>query len=358
MQVESVRHQAELFEHNINSAPLNAGDKNTKRGCGLPFVAKKIKEHYNNHDQRANNISVRLIGEQAIALAKHFYRLVDALEILDESPAEKIKRQALGKAGQHLRNAGTLFNKIDTDLIEIGQLQQNLTIYFNLLSLFFNSSVNVTVWTMAYAIPYHAVLLYNQYSIGYGIISLQAKESKHSCIKHDLKLTNRSRSTGSVGKWWQVMRANYVRAFYLPEHNPMPSMYVSHYESRMPSQVCNPLHCECGRKKPDLGEQLCRFCEDCSMVLECSSKQQLTPDVHSILKPITCGVCSKRFPDIPSRDRHHNMVHCQDLQIFNINAKQLSVAQLKEELRRRQLSTTGNKNILVSRLEGRLASEV
>ena len=96
--------------------------------------------------------------------------------------------------------------------------------YFNLLALFFLASVNITVWTVAYAIPYHALLLFENYNIGFGILSLQAKESKHSDIKHDLLLTNSSRLTGSPGKWWQVMRANYVRTFYLPEHHPIPSM--------------------------------------------------------------------------------------------------------------------------------------
>ncbi|KAK2557030.1 hypothetical protein P5673_020881 [Acropora cervicornis] len=137
---------------------------------------------------------------------------------------------------------------------------------------------------VAYAIPYHASLLFNNYDIGFGILSLQLKESKHSGIKHDLFLTNCSRSTGSLGKWWQVMRANYVKAFYLPEDHPMPSMYVSHYESRMPSQ----------------GTQ---------------SSQHLTP-------------------------------------------KELSVAQLKKELKNRGLSTTGNKDILSRSLEGCLASQV
>lgn len=130
------------------------------------------------------------------------------MEIEGESGAQTLKRQALGKAAEHLRNAGTLFNKGDTNLIEIEQIKETLTTYFNLLALFFSASVNITVWMVAYATPYHASLLFNNYDIGFGILSLQAKESKHSGIKHDLLMTNRSRSTGSLGKWWQVMRAN------------------------------------------------------------------------------------------------------------------------------------------------------
>ena len=74
---------------------------------------------------------------------------------------------------------------VDANFIEVEQLKENLKTYFNLLALFFKSLVNVTVRTVAYAIPCHASLLFKDYKIGFGILSLQAKESKHSGIKHD-----------------------------------------------------------------------------------------------------------------------------------------------------------------------------
>ena len=166
----------------MQKATAGSGVSGRKQGCGLSFVANKIREHYNDKDHRNNNLTARLTGEQAIALAKYSYRLVDALEIEGESEAQKLKRQALGKASEHLRNAGTLFNKVDTNLIEIEQIKENLTTYFNLLASFFEESVNITVWTVAYAIPYHASLLFENYNIGFGILSLQAKESKPSIL--------------------------------------------------------------------------------------------------------------------------------------------------------------------------------
>lgn len=36
----------------------------------------------------------------------------------------------------------------------------------------------------------HASLLYNRYKVSLGILSLQAKESKHTCLKNSLALTN------------------------------------------------------------------------------------------------------------------------------------------------------------------------
>ena len=110
--------------------------------------------------------------------------------IVGESEAQKLKRLALGKIAQYLRNTGTLFNKVVTNKQEVDQLQDYLTQYFNLLVLFFPASINVTVWTMGYAIPYHASALFENYRVGLGIISLQAKESKHAGVKYDLTLTN------------------------------------------------------------------------------------------------------------------------------------------------------------------------
>ena len=204
---------------------------------------------------------------------------------------------------------------------------------------------------MAYAIPYHASLLFDNYNIGFGILSLQAKESKHSGIKHDLLLTNRSRSTGSLGKWLQVMTVNYVRAFYLPERYPMPSMYISHYESRMPPQVSKPNFFQCGREKSDPEEQLCT-------VLECAAKPEHVQMALESLKPVVCPLCSEGFADMQSCDTHYKVIHTKGIQRSqHLHAKELSVAELKEELRKRGLNTTRNKSILSRRMEGCLAGE-
>ena len=108
---------------------------------------------------------------------------------------------------KYLRDAATLFDKVDTSSAEVSQCRATCTIYFNLLALFyFHEDVNLT-WSIGSAIPYHAELLYNKYKVVFGIISLQAKESKHSGVKQDLNLTNRSRST-TVGKGWQLTCTN------------------------------------------------------------------------------------------------------------------------------------------------------
>ena len=156
-----------------------------KRGCGLGYLASIVREHYSDESNRHNKLPVRLIGNQAIALARYSYRLVDTLKCENETEAQKAKRLALGKIGEYLRNAGGLFNRIETNSAQVARLKEVCEMYFNLISLFFPSSVNVTTWTVGYAIPCHANL-FKLYKVGYGIVSLQAKEAKHSGVKDDL----------------------------------------------------------------------------------------------------------------------------------------------------------------------------
>ena len=143
-----------------------------KRGCGLGYLTSRVREHYNDESSRYKKLPVRLIGNQAIALARYSYRLVDTLKSDNETEAQKIQRLALVKIGEYLRNAGGLFNTSDTNPAKVAELKETCEMYFNLISLFFPASINVTTWTAGYAIPYHVNLLFKQYKAGYGIVSL------------------------------------------------------------------------------------------------------------------------------------------------------------------------------------------
>lgn len=60
------------------------------RGCGLAYLSTKVREHYADEAKRANKFSVRLIGAQAIALARYSYRIVDSLQTANETEGEKL----------------------------------------------------------------------------------------------------------------------------------------------------------------------------------------------------------------------------------------------------------------------------
>lgn len=71
-------------------------------GCGLPYLAKKIKEHYDDENKHFNKLPIRLIGDQAITIARYSYRLVDSLKTDTETEGQKLKRLALSKAVKYL----------------------------------------------------------------------------------------------------------------------------------------------------------------------------------------------------------------------------------------------------------------
>lgn len=356
-QQEILQQSEESFKQHLEQAGTrNLRPTTGKQGCGLGYLASRVREHFNDESNRYSKLPVRLIGNQAIALARYSYRLVDTLVCDDESEAQKIKRLALGKIGEYLRNAGGLFNRIDMNSAQLAELKEVCELYFNLISLFFPSSINVTTWTVGYAIPYHAELLFKQYKVGYGIVSLQAKEAKHSGVKGDLTLTNRSNVSDGTGKWWQVMRSNYVRSFYLPEHQPMPSSYTSHYQSRSPPHCNQSNVCKCGRDK-DKDELTCDVCFCSIEVVTCAGNKKLTDSILVALKPVICKKCNVRFADNLLLSSHSNACHNTEIRGSSLSPTTMSVAQLKEALRIRGLSTQGNKDVLVRRLEGALAGE-
>ena len=136
-QSELLQEKHRVFQEAIGRATESYGAEVAirKKGCQPAFLAQRIREHYNNKEKRSNNISTRLIGEQGISLARYSYRLIDALGMEDESGPQKIQRLALGKVAQCLRDAGTLFNKVDTNTAEINERRDTCTCYFNLLAL-------------------------------------------------------------------------------------------------------------------------------------------------------------------------------------------------------------------------------
>jgi len=73
-----------------------------------------------------------LLCLRTIAFANYSYRLIDILKILEEFLAQKLKRLVFGKLAQFLRNPGALFNKIEICAIDLGQLKEFCTLYFNL----------------------------------------------------------------------------------------------------------------------------------------------------------------------------------------------------------------------------------
>ena len=76
--------------------------------------------------------------------------------------------------------------------------------------------------------------MFEKYGLGYDILSMQGKESKHSALKTDLKnSSNQSSAHDKTGKWHQLARASFVQDFYFPYHFPV-NTYISCFQSMNP----------------------------------------------------------------------------------------------------------------------------
>ena len=156
------------------------------------------------------------------------------------------------------------------------------------------------------------------------------------------------------------MRANYIRSFYLPEHQPSPPSYTSHFKSRKPPHCEFARFCGCGRGKVDEEHTQCKVCSESYLVVSCAQQQKLLPEVVAIFKPCVCTSCDERFADKAGLKVHQESFH-RTTSATAVNPKQslrsLSVDNLKRLLRGKGLSTSGKKEILLRRLEGATSEE-
>ncbi|XP_065684411.1 uncharacterized protein LOC136096766 [Hydra vulgaris] len=196
-------------------------------GIGLIFIGKMYEEHYLVEDNRLKTPSIRIIGSQAISIAQYGYCLVDVSKHDKESKQEKVIRLILAQIFTTLQDIGSVINIVD--VVEENYVENVTAVcqrYFLLFALFFPLNCNSTVCTIGYVVPFHAAEIFKDYGVGYGILSMQGKESKHSSIKQELKTcSNRSTKQGEKGKCYQLMQPSYVRNFYLPYHFSVPSIY-------------------------------------------------------------------------------------------------------------------------------------
>ncbi|KAI8513941.1 hypothetical protein Bbelb_082650 [Branchiostoma belcheri] len=278
-------------------------------------------------------------------------RLVDSLKVPGGTATQELWCLILGKVGECLRDAASLFsqsspegcllklhlkeamagwasvrgpqdfssettrhNKCPTRLI--GEHAVMLKDFGNRIvdSLKVPGSVSLSVWTLAKAIPYHARILWNNYRVGYVIISLQAKESKHSALKADLSLTNSSKS---------------------------PYSYNPHFHCRVPKHAGQAGHCLCGREKCNEDDELCSTCEKACAVVECADDGKLSPTVPMLLKPHECSVCRERFVDGCALTAH-SATH-QSSSGIRIDPHCLTVVQMRKECKRHGLAVGGNR---------------
>ncbi|PFX18880.1 hypothetical protein AWC38_SpisGene16729 [Stylophora pistillata] len=129
-------------------------------------------------------------------------------------------------------------------------------------------------------------------------------------------------------------------------------LHCSHFQSRVPPHCQSVGLCNCGRDK-DEESDYCDTCLECDEIVKSAQSQKLSENLINILKPQSCTLCGERFAD-KSMLEVHVSAHGQ-MTITNKSPKNMTVAELKSELRKLNVSTVGTKDILIKRLDMKIA---
>ena len=103
--------------------------------------------------------------------------LLDSVSRESDPPETKLKIATLAYCGLQLRDAVSLFSRVEITESMVAKLKIACQNFFNANSLL--PRVSPTVWTIGYAIPYHVQILYEKYGLGLGLNSMQGREAKH-----------------------------------------------------------------------------------------------------------------------------------------------------------------------------------
>lgn len=182
---------------------------------------------------------------------KHFTSLINFISSDRDLPETKLKTATLAYCGLQLRDAVSLFSRVETNQAEISKLKNTCQHFFNANSLLL--WVYPTVWTIGYAIPYHAQILYGKYGLGLGLNSMQGREAKH------VRLSQYSRHFTLTGCWKLVLHHDYITCVWIRREDPFHSSYVKSKEQYIPSKISSDGFCYCGFPKEERG-QCCIFC--------------------------------------------------------------------------------------------------
>ena len=275
---------------------------------------------------------------------------MDALKKEGETSAQKCKHLLVGHFYQLLRDMGSIFNKTETNQAELTLLRELGWQFYNLHVLFLGrESLTKSVWTVSNAIPYFAQELYDTYKIGFGILSMQGKESNNAGTKEALAHSNCSCAEEGPNKWRQVFLSEYVRSFYIPEFEPHPDKYKPHFISRIPDFCAGNDHCECGREHGENDVNFCTISDDQFMTDVNNSVVQgkIHEGLIKIFQPYACSTCEKQYITAALLDEHCKMHVSQsfakpDQEDEPNDFSSLSVKQLKVELAKRNIKCPKN----------------
>ena len=108
-----------------------------------------------------------------------FMFLVHSLSRDNDTAPEKLRLLSIAFAAMQLPEAVSKFSQVQTDETICKELEVKCQLFFNTCSQLLKT-VNPTVWTVGYAIPFHNKMLFKDFGLGLGINTMQGHEAKHN----------------------------------------------------------------------------------------------------------------------------------------------------------------------------------
>ena len=156
-----------------------------RNNFGLTRLVKKVKKWFT--EGRKKSFDFRFTGKETKKMCHKYMLLLDSVSSESNPLETKLKIATLPNCGLQLRDAVSLFSRVEITESMVAKLKISCQNFFN--DNFLLLRVSPTVWTIGYAIPYHVQILYEKYGLGLGLNSMQGREAKHVKLGQYARLT-------------------------------------------------------------------------------------------------------------------------------------------------------------------------
>ena len=244
--------------------------------------ARKLHYHlakwYTEKSKNDHLPLTRFTGEESQKFSLHFMELLKIFE----GGSKQVQFQVCVQAfiGLKLRQCVSLFSRFDVCEEQLFRLREVCQQYFNAYALF--RKVNLTVWTVGYAIPYYTEKLFKLYGYGLGLAGMQGREAKHQQLHSYL---DHSVGASLEQRWKIVFRHEFVELIWLRMHQPTTDTYKHREDYKSYEKYEDKAgYCPCGLSLPE--DLMCCICGDRLMTLiEASCKTgSIVPELRTYLK--------------------------------------------------------------------------
>ena len=233
-----------------DETPLKKFVLSIKNDVGASRLYKKIKKWLK--EGRKKKFEYRFTGKETKCFCHKFMFLIDSLRRENDMGPESLRLMSVAFAALQLRDAVSKFSRVETNAAICQELKVHCQLFFNTCSLLMKS-VNPTVWTVGYAIPFHNAALFREFGFGLGINTMQGREAKH------VTLSSFARHATLSTRWSLVMRHEYISSIWLRKIDPFHFRYAKCKDKYIPKEAHLPEFCYCGFKL-DENEAKCFYC--------------------------------------------------------------------------------------------------